>query len=117
MIHKLYYGISKHCNDHESLIAMSYNLYGLNNNFFTDERYVVTASDWNIRCRARCPSGGNVIWCVNVYHPVKNIEACFSEGKMVNATNAALSLNIHKYFETPVSPVQISLCMHEIVGT
>ena len=79
-----------------------------------DGKYVVTASDWNIRCRASCPSGdGNVIWCVNTYHSVKNIEACFSEGKLINATDAALRLDIHKFFETPVSSVII---VHKFYG-
>lgn len=72
-------------------------------NYIAERRYAFVASDWNVRCRTSCPSGGNVIWCVNTYHPLKNIEACFSEGKLVNATDAALNLNIHKFFETPVS--------------
>jgi hypothetical protein len=73
------------------------------------EQYIITASDWNVRCRASCPSGGgNVIWCVNTYHPMKNIEACFSEGKLINATDAALSLGIQKFFETPVSSNSIN---------
>ena len=71
-------------------------------------RFIAIASGFNIRCRARCPSGGTVIWCVNTYHPVKNIEACFSVDGLVNATDAALSLNIPNFFEVLVSSVSNS---------
>ena len=68
--------------------------------------------DGNVRCRDRnsCP-GGEVIWCVNVYHPVENIEACFSDGKLVNATDAALNLNLPQYFDSQVCSQNISKCV------
>ena len=59
-----------------------------------------TSIDQDIRCRSlRTCRNGNVTWCVDVYHPMENVEACFSEGLLVNATEAALGLDLPSYFE------------------
>lgn len=65
-----------------------------------------TSIDQDIRCRSLGRRGcrnGNVTWCVDVYHPMENIEACFSEGLLINATEAALGLDLPSYFEVTIT--------------
>lgn len=73
-------------------------------NYLADGFAAVTDAslDQNVPCRASCPSG-SITWCINVYHPEDNIEACFGDGVILNATEAAIKLNLPSHFDNPVS--------------
>ena len=55
----------------------------------------------NVRCLAIkfCP-GASTSWCINMYHPEKNIRLCYnSTGDVTSRTEAAAALMLDEKFE------------------
>lgn len=68
--------------------------------------------DENVRCWAikYCP-GATTSWCINLYHPEKNIKLCYdSEGHVTSRTTAAAALMLEEKFEID-SEVCISILL------